>query len=529
MPTPAKIRMIIACAIGAGIALLYLIQADPFAAQRHAMDPRRDVATTERSWADFPLIATQPDARGGTISIGQSTDGLVIRGTITGPAPQWPRSDDEIARADHLDIWLADATPAEFPPIGWGHQHGYEVLRSDDECVKPAADWRHEPAKEEAQCRAWYRTQLTYRDTLAKLFIRHWQVAPGVGREIYATPAFAALTSDERTRNAALVPTGTLQGRFITGTADGGGYTCEILIPWDAFPPLCSLQLKDVRVLVEVTAAARADAASGPRTAIAADGTSASAGTPIVFALPAPRTYVITPCHYALTDAMPGLPEHDHYLPSEYATFFIRPTRALALDTVIVMDNEAFGYQDQAKASTRSPVAMPASFWSMPLASGTLCGPHLAYRDHEHRTTTTFELGAQEFIQTRALPDGNILIKAGPRVTSSRFGSGQCGGCPRVHLEIYHLNPRTATLTAALLGYFIDDEGEDSHTFDLTVSADWSTVHAYQRKFVGDSGLYTWERTTYRLPAGAISYVQGAAEPNVSPPSPRSLKADPDR
>ena len=138
-------------------------------------------------------------------------------------------------------------------------------------------------------------------------------------------------------------------------------------------------------------------------------------------------------------------------------------------DAFIVV-NEGKGYQYEPEAL--SPTAHPVHyFWHVIGENEWVCGPHLTYRKGDKRQSFDVDVDEDGFDAHR-LPGGDLLIKVGPRVYGSAFGSGQCGACPRTELRVFRLNTNMKIQNALELGRIVDTD--ESH--DFTVSPDWSQV-----------------------------------------------------
>ena len=458
----------------------------------------------------LPATSTTPQA---LVWIGQVDGGLAVAAEIRAAAA----ADLENAR---LSIWLADAEPPALPPIGWGHQFGFETLESEAECE--ALDWGEEP---QAFCAEWFRDQVRYRERLMPLFERRWSVSASAADapdETLARPAFASLAPETRAKLGPLEPRGGPEARRrpVAGTPAALGL--EVLIPWDAFPPVKALDLAALRVNVGWSsegegAAAALDEEIVPRP------------------LAIPLEHRLTPCGYGLRQiAIFGGPETGVRFPSDRAGLYMIPDGSSNLDRLIVIDNEAAGYQYEPDSTSVSPVAFEATYSVLDLGGDELlCAPFLAYKRGERVSGTVEETRSGDespwrflidarHVETRRLADGDWLVKEGPRAWWSYYGSGQCGACPRIGIRVYHVDSETNEVTEALgflqlAGGVLDVE--------LEVSEDWLEVTAYES--VADRELEPpeihWKATRYCFQDASADQppryeICGEEEPVPEPP-----------
>src|SRR5262249_36607327 len=131
-------------------------------------------------WRTTKSIFT--DAAGvhtGSVWVDQTDSGLAIAGVAFGDPPRWPARESDLSKSDRIILTIADAHPPQFPPIGWGHQFGYQELATSADCASKAAEDNSGP-KDRGRCVAWFEQQIGYRDTVARLFERQWVLAPGM-------------------------------------------------------------------------------------------------------------------------------------------------------------------------------------------------------------------------------------------------------------------------------------------------------------------------------------------------------------
>jgi hypothetical protein len=132
-----------------------------------------------------------------------------------------------------------------------------------------------------------------------------------------------------------------------------------------------------------------------------------------------------------------------------------------------------------------------------------------------------------ERLEVKSLPNGDRLIKDGPRVWMSYYGSGQCGACPRAGITIYYEDKNSGDITRALdhIG-IVELESTDA---DYAVSSDWQTVDVYQgtSETSRDSlGALLWNQTSFCLRSGSREYQECGKKVKVNPPNPRNINPD---
>ena len=165
--------------------------------------------------------------------------------------------------------------------------------------------------------------------------------------------------------------------------------------------------------------------------------------------------------------------------------------------------------------------------WMRQLSPGTtLCGPALALRTPQGVATSTATEVPETDIATKTFPDGSMLIKDGPRTYGSHYGSGQCGGCPRVAFDILYFDPHKNSLTTVFRQGGIIDMPQ--YQIDFTISDDWRNVDTYSTQ-PGDydkSGdqIITWNRSRRCWNASSHIYDQCGDTKNVQPPDPPHFK-----
>lgn len=475
----------------------------------------------------FTLTPGGPGARTGKVWVLKSEAGLVIAGYVDGSAPAFPASAAELMEKDHVEIWLSAVPNPELPVIGWGNQFGdTELPKGEDSCADVGKATGQELDKEGIeQCVEWANKQKSYRVQLKRLFARQWQLAPGIGIEAFATPAYqtieqkftAGMKDYEVNPPKDLKPQSgvpTLQAR-----PSAQGYDFETVIPWKLFPPVNSVSVRDLSLLVEVFSAAPPGKKMGPYSTTAPGRGYAAFAAFNRISLERPRQYTIGDCDYPVV----GL----DLLDMQKKGYFIPGDTAVVSDTFI-LENYRMGYAYE--PSGLSPGTRATHLFSRQIASGEyLCGPALRIFKAGKANDFTLpeeDIGRHAIIVDReafavhSQPSGVLLIRNGPQVTYSKYGSGQCGACPRVRLELYALAP---DLTFEPLLDIYDVIGNDFDDMDVQLSPDWTRISVFRHRsqYMAEEHKAGWEDEFYCLTQGA--YKKCGAVADTPPPQPRSV------
>lgn len=469
-------------------------------------------SATVMSWEHFKLDEDAQSDLGGIIAVGRNDDGLVIRGVLHGAPPQWSKVGQSLDWNDHVEIWLADGAPTRLPVIGWGNQFEYLSMSSAADIPAYANQPRDLAEKMTRERLAWYQRQLPYRDLVKRLFQRRWRLAPGHSEEFYASDASAKLAPGDRKDLAPLMLRGAPE---MTADPRSDGSTFEILIPWEAFPPVQSLLLQDLRLMVVVVDTREGNQANRRHRLRDAEHRSEDVLLPL--RLSSAREYTLTPFRFAMTDAM--LAADIPYTPSDDAVRYIRPSHDTILDTVVVLDNTSQGYQFEPGTDSRSPIAQEARFWIKPIAGhGLLAGPRLSWMRDNLITRSDEIVGDPHLLDLRAEANGDLLLRHGPFVWWSRFGSGQCGACPRIGVDLFLLRTREHAITN-LVSYYdvIDGDG------DITLSPDWRTISGFRTMFDPERKDDAWYRIDHIRAVDGMRYDELKPRPVSGPPQPRTL------
>jgi len=301
--------------------------------------------------------------------------------------------------------------------------------------------------------------------------------------------------------------------KFSTQTA-GAAYGFEVVIPWEAFPPVRSLDLREVRLGV------RLGSPSGP----------AVENTLVKYPLPKPHPNMLTPCGYGLDDSVAIVTGKtiDWLAPSQRARAYYVPSSNPHIDRALILDNEARGYMYEPAGDTRSPIVRVAEFWTRDLGNGdVLCRPRMAVRTDRRVVKSAMMVDQGDRLEIKTLPNGDRLIKDGPRVWMSYYGSGQCGACPRAGISIYYQDESSGKISRAL--DHVGIVGVQGSDIDFAVSADWQKVDLYEAPpvpGVDSLGAQTWTETSFCLQPGSRKYEECGRKDHVIPPAPRNINPD---
>ncbi|MBL8233945.1 MAG: hypothetical protein JNL98_35950 [Bryobacterales bacterium] len=435
------------------------------------------------------------NARNGHIWMRQTADGLLIAGSVSGGTPEFASSPVNMLSRDHVEIWLSAHLYPPLPPIGWGNQFGMIEDKTAEDC-------------QDEKCRDWYRRMARYRPLFERLFVRQYQLAPNVAVESYASPAYQQIRKTYADADTApLAPLAPKAiPRFRTAPAPDG-YTFEALVPWAAFPPLQSLSLDRMRVLVDVFRAHAGRPADQPFSSTATGRRYGFAATYNDARFVSPRKFRLGACAYPLT-------LRDIYFESLPGWFL--PSRGAQVQEAFVIQNTVRGYLYE--PGGLSPVIRTTRFFERRVAEGEyVCGPELAWRDGEKFSSYSVLLEPERF-DARKQSDGSVIVKAGPVVTYSEFGSGMCGACPRVRVDLVRLVPNRP-IEELWKVYEVVDNGR-LEDIDVHIAADWRKFTIFRLPGLGENEG-NWQAEDYcRVPKG---YAVCGTRANVRPPSPRVI------
>jgi len=486
------------------------------------------VISWDRGAPTFQLIPQGPGARSGRIWVSSSASGLFIEGQLDGPKPVWPATRAELLGADHIEVWLAAEPKLDLPPIGWGNQFGENDLDSAKDCVGLEDSGPGSAPRQEA-CRSWYEQQVLYRKQFRKLFVRQWLLAgdPLTYRMKYSVEAYASAAMQSITNaisSDAYIPA-TIAPALHDGVRiailntppDKPGYDFQIVIPYSAFPPVPSLDVSDLWLMVDVFGAAPTGRKMG---AFSTTAPNRKWGDPSTFnhvRIERPLRMQLTPCSYPLTQKDVYDKEQPTFVyPVPFGTADGAP---VVIDKSIILGNPEGGYlYDPVGASPGEGIDQ---FFSKATGNGGfVCGPLLAYKNGSVSIKTDKVLHEDSFA-TKVLPDGWTLVRTGPRADSTTFGSGECGACPRAQLQIYAISPQ-GEIETALDIYKITLE-PDTWAADFQFAPDWSRAAYYSQPSTQSADPAPWKETDYCL--SGHSYEPCGVKENVKPPNPPVVKA----
>jgi hypothetical protein len=472
-----------------------------------------------RQAPDLKLAPKEPGGRTGRLWIRNVGTALLIVGQVDGDAPQFPKTKNEVLAGDHVEVWLAPVTEVLLPPIGWGNQFGEQLLpHGPDSCTQWVKEQEKDPETEKT-CRTWAIQQQQYRVAFKKLFVRQWLLTPDYSTEAFSTPAFdlilAKYAAGKKTSKAqdleALKPKGKVQMRFAP-RSDGPGYNFQIQIPYTAFPPLNTLDLHSLWLMVDVFSPAPQGRKMGPYSSSSQLRAFAKPETFNRLELQPSRRFHLSPCDVALESADKYgekhagwfVPQHDQTSQFEAESF--------------ILVNEAQGYAYD--PSGLSPVARTVHhFWRKLGDDEWVCGPQLAYRNAGKSQVYGSPVDEEGF-DARRLSDGTVLVKSGPQVFYSEFGSGECGACPHYSLDILALDKSLKLQKALSLGGVVRG---DSDAVDFSISPDWLKIVQYKEQPVSpNSDQTTWTATSYCFKG--VEYIKCGEQKNIQPPDPPLLK-----
>ena len=464
------------------------------------------IQSQKASLYDFPLIKSDSDARGGDITIGQNQNGLVIKGIIDGGKAKWPdKINDNFALYDHVELWLADIEDVKLPPIGWGNQFGHSTIANKKDCDDNKNDHLTQPISNPDECKKWFVNQLIFREDFKKLFVRQWQLAPNLVKEVYSSTTYSNFPSYTQEELKILKPTLYPSIKF-SDNQDKGGYTFEINIPWGSLPPINRLNLKNLKFNVDVFNQSTKQPNNKVYSSIVGDHTYGDLSLYKVFTLTEPRQYYITSCKYDLGEHY----NYDEPVFSGQAVPYIIPSQDLNINKAINIDNNTQGYQYDPDASSTSPTAYTLEYFEKDINTKEIaCGPQLAYvkdsqiiKVNNPDYTMLLESVVQsKYLDVKHLNENEILIKSGPYTSYNYYGSGQCGICDRLSLSMTYIDLKKATSSIAFFNYSIIDE----NIVEFKLSSDWKKIIQYEygpNKDIdnkSDSIKYSWSSTTYCL------------------------------
>ena len=329
------------------------------------------------------------------------------------------------------------------------------------------------------------------------------------------------LDSTGRAALAPLAPASQPRSEFAERAS--GGYHFELLVPWDAFPPMRPLRLHRLRVMVDVFSPGTAARRYGPFSTTSSTRKWGDPTTLPVVRLPEPRAYYLTPCREpADRPVLESAPDVMPLTTSDSAQVYYQPTATLDLRQLIVLDNRAAGYQYAPDSTTWSPVAWRSRYWSERVEGGDLCGPRLAYAESSGVARSDFVVPLPDSLAMHRFANGDFLLEVGPLVLHSAFGSGQCGACPRVTIAMYYVDRASHRITESL--NYVGIAEPEFHDLDVGVSPDFSGVTIFQGSYVSPSDtVMQWKSVTHCFDAARHAFAECRHADHATPPSPRRV------
>lgn len=289
-------------------------------------------ATTPAQEARLRLVPAREGARTGSVSVRVTTEGLTITGSVAGGPPNFATRPEDMAKSDHVELWIAPVTAPALPPLGWGSQFGIVTGKTAKDCPDLAKQYRSDPEK----CIQWFQSMPGYRARFRRLFVRQYQLAPGVAVESFAEPAFAEIVSKFDQRQASrLEPLRPKVMPTLRSRETDAGYSFEIRAPWAALPPVNDLKLNSLGIAVDVFSTHSGAPATQPFSTTSPKrkwGEPSSFG---VVVLRPERRYMLTRCEYPL--------EAEDLHSTRHPAWFI-PTASAGVRKVFVIQNASGGY-----------------------------------------------------------------------------------------------------------------------------------------------------------------------------------------
>lgn len=288
-------------------------------------------------------------------------------------------------------------------------------------------------------------------------------------------------------------------------------------MPWRSLPPTQQLTLSQLKLKINVFTPSNKQQNSNTNNIV---------DNPTILntiQLAKPQNYYITPCQYNPQNLLINtLGNYSGFLtPSAQAKAYFIPTANLDIRNLLIFDNDAKGYQYVPTDNTFSPKLYTEEFFTRTLANGqTICGPQLAKTNNNQIIKTNIIVSNN--IETKTLPNGDWLIKDGPRVFTNFFDAGQCGACPRVQLAIYAINHQTNNITP-IFNYLnvVDLLNND---IDIHITPDWKRITIYEGKVNAENEITLWRTKTYCFNPATDRYKFCQQNSPALEPSPRFIQ-----
>jgi hypothetical protein len=490
----------------------------------HVFDGRID------EWRALPptfVLRSTTGGRKAKVWVRQDREGLLIAGEVLGGAPDFPGKESEMLQKDHVEVWLAPEHAPVFPKVGWGNMFGPVIVNKRQDCIDYGNTHMHDFVTSYAEnCDAWLAAVAEHRPRVARLFVRQFLLSPGLTVEGYAQPAWEKIVKgytdtgwESMKPNAwpIIPPPNDPYPKYtrplnpdelpsFKAVPFEGGYGFESLVPWESMPPLTSLDLKSLRLMVDVFSAHTGTPKNQPFSTSSPTRRYGVSSTMNLVQFAAGRKFHVTACEYPLQEM--DLPAN---VPGPA---FFRATAADEVMATMILVNE-YGYHSFTPEG-ESPEVVTLHHWQQPLAgitTSTACGSQLAVRDAAgiHRLTTE---GDKDTVAGLAQPDGAYLLKSGPTVNQDFDDSAldPCMECKVVDLHIWLVTPHSQPKQMLELH---EKAGIQSLMLDrdIQLSADWSKVTIYRETSREPS---EWESET--LCRQGFEYKSCAKVAHSSPP-----------
>jgi len=481
----------------------------------------------------FVLRSTK-GGRKARVWVRQVAEGLLIAGEVLGDAPDFPGEESEMLQKDHVEVWLAPEHQPAFPKVGWENMNGSVTVAKRQDCIDYGQKSMHEWVSDyAASCDQWLAEVAVHRPRVARLFVRQFLLSPGVTVEAYAQPAwediahgshmnlefewgplnpygmpsFKSPPRDPYPKSAR--PLNPEELPSFKAVPFDGGYGFESLVPWASMPPLTSLDLKSLRMMVDVFSAHKGAPKSQPFSTSSATRRYGYSSTMNLVQLAAGRKFHMTDCEYPLEEVDQA---RDETVPA-----FFRPAAVDEVTQSMILVNEYShrGFTPQGE----SPGLVTVDHWQQALAGSstvTACGPQLALRDAGgiHRLRTE---GDKNTLEALAQPDGSYLLKSGPTENGDfvKAELDPCLQCKVVDLYVWLVSPHGEPRQILSLH---EKAGNELLMLDreIKMSADWSKVTINRQTSREPS---EWELET--LCRQGFEYKSCGKFANSGPPPPR--------
>ncbi|HLK67695.1 MAG TPA: hypothetical protein VKU19_29895 [Bryobacteraceae bacterium] len=457
----------------------------------------------------FPLRPSPTGGRTASVWVRQVPEGILVAGEVQGAAPDFARTAADMVHKDHVEIWLAPEKAPQFPPVGWSNNMMEDVGGTEKDCVEVVSQWA---SGREGECKAWLAGVAAHRRRLTRLFVRQYGLTPYAVTEAFATPAWEQIVKTTTSFKEIWTPLRPSRMPTFRAATNDTGYSFEALLPWESLPPMPTLQLKSLRLMVDVFSSHPGDPKDQPFSTSSPTRKYGDPATFNVVSLAASRDYRITDCQYPLEG-------HSDSGSRQPAVF--QPARELNISqSLVLMNPNSFRNWGP---SGESPTVVAANHFQKPVAPNVaVCGPTLAWSTPSgiRRFKEDVDMAT---LDTRAQPDGSYLVKTGPNLASESLflRIDPCLYCVNVEMHIYQVGPQGEPKPVF---DFQEALGEPSASrtvdLDLHLSPDWSKVTVY-REVAGDGDTH-W--TSEIFCREATEYKSCGENPASPAPSPRVIE-----